>query len=100
MRQLASAEGIDAKLIEVWLRWYDHVQRKTPLHEKSSKIASRCEEKNRKTDRNMEGQCKERQVGAADGGRRERLDQVVTTRTYQANPVREKNSASFIQINI
>ena len=65
-------------------------KRERPLHNNICKIASPWEEKRRKTNTNMEGQCKERPgVEEAEGGRCDRLEQVMTTWTLQADPVIE-----------
>jgi len=55
----------------------------------SGRLASVWEEK-RKTNKMMEGQCKETPgVDRAEGGRREKPEQMETTRTLQGHPERE-----------
>ena len=58
-----------------------------PRPEESCRLPSHWEEKKRKTKKEMEGQCKERHgVEQAAGGRRERPEQVATTRTRETAP--------------
>ena len=64
-------------------------KRKIPLPEKRCRITSpREKRKKRKTNKKMEGHCKERHVvEEAEGGRRDRPEQGATNRTRQTDHV-------------